>query len=181
MPAVGDARYVRLGVHDLYVGLQLYVGRRDLAGAVLGDRELYGLLALELELQALDVEDDVDDVLFDALDRRELVADALYADLGDRGPREPGEHDSPERVAQGVPQSPRQRLGDEGAAPGLFFFHPETGWCYVQHRQNITCCKCLWSLPAVELDDELLFDGRVDLVAARRVKEPAREVVVVGL
>src|SRR5918996_1366797 len=36
-------------------------------------------------------------------------------------------------------------------------------------------------LPAVELDDELLFDGRVDLVAPRRVQEPAREVVVVGL
>ena len=87
VPAVGDARYVGLGVHDLHVGLQLYVGRRDLAGAVLGDRELYRLLALELELQALHVEDDVDDVLFDALDGRELVADALYADLGDRGPR----------------------------------------------------------------------------------------------
>src|SRR5215210_6958435 len=37
------------------------------------------------------------------------------------------------------------------------------------------------SLPAVEFDDELLFDGRVDLVAPRRVQEPAREVVVVGL
>src|ERR671917_868899 len=36
-------------------------------------------------------------------------------------------------------------------------------------------------LPAVELDDELLFDGRVDLVARRRVQDPAREVVVVGL
>src|SRR5829696_8006725 len=37
------------------------------------------------------------------------------------------------------------------------------------------------SLPAVELDDELLFDGRVDLVAPRGVQEAAREVVVVGL
>src|SRR5215207_3221602 len=37
------------------------------------------------------------------------------------------------------------------------------------------------SLPAVELDDELLFDGRVDLVAPRRVQEAAREVVVVRL
>src|SRR5918995_97439 len=36
-------------------------------------------------------------------------------------------------------------------------------------------------LPAVELDDQLLFDGRVDLFAPRRVQDPAREVVVVGL
>src|SRR5918997_6613003 len=35
-------------------------------------------------------------------------------------------------------------------------------------------------LPAVELDYELLFDGRVDLVPSRRVQYPAREVVVVG-
>src|ERR687897_3390382 len=89
VPAIGDARYIRLGIHDLYVGLQLYVGRRDVAWAVLRDSELYGLLPLQIELQALDVEDDVDDVLFDAFDRRELVRDALYADLGDRGPREP--------------------------------------------------------------------------------------------
>src|SRR5829696_9126347 len=36
-------------------------------------------------------------------------------------------------------------------------------------------------LAAVELDDELLLDGRVDLVPARRVQNAAREVVVVGL
>src|SRR5918998_805083 len=36
-------------------------------------------------------------------------------------------------------------------------------------------------LPAVELDDELLFDGRVYLVPAGGVEDPAREVLVVGL
>src|ERR687886_571173 len=36
-------------------------------------------------------------------------------------------------------------------------------------------------LPAVELDNELLFDGRVYLVPARGVEDPARVVVVVGL
>src|SRR5215216_6459770 len=35
-------------------------------------------------------------------------------------------------------------------------------------------------LPAVELDYELLFDGRVDLVPPRRVQNPACEVVVVS-
>jgi hypothetical protein len=73
VPSVGDARYIRLGIHDLHVSLELYVGRRNSAGAVFRDRELYGLLPLELELQALDVEDNVYDVLFDAIDRRELV------------------------------------------------------------------------------------------------------------
>src|SRR5215211_1856293 len=46
---------------------------------------------------------------------------------------------------------------------------------------KISPARNVLSLPAVELDDQLLFDGRVDLVAPRRVQEPAREVVVVGL
>src|SRR5918995_5226316 len=46
---------------------------------------------------------------------------------------------------------------------------------------KISPARKVLSLPAVELDDQLLFDGRVDLVAPRRVQEPAREVVVVGL
>src|SRR5215203_301845 len=46
---------------------------------------------------------------------------------------------------------------------------------------KISPARNVLSLPAVELDDELLFDGRVDLVAVRRVQQPAREVVVVGL
>src|SRR5215218_7460806 len=42
--------------------------------------------------------------------------------------------------------------------------------------RNMVCL-----LPAVELDDQLLFDGRVYLVPARGVQNPAREVLVVGL
>src|SRR5215204_7829360 len=46
---------------------------------------------------------------------------------------------------------------------------------------KVSPARNVMSLPAVELDDELLFDGRVDLVAPRRVQEAAREVVVVRL
>src|ERR687898_249880 len=46
---------------------------------------------------------------------------------------------------------------------------------------KVSPARNVLSLPAVELDDELLFDGRVDLVAPRRMQEPAREVVVVSL
>src|ERR687889_1838852 len=46
---------------------------------------------------------------------------------------------------------------------------------------KVSPARNVLSLPAVELDNELLFDGRVDLVAPRRVQEPAREVAVVGL
>src|SRR5215217_963814 len=46
---------------------------------------------------------------------------------------------------------------------------------------KVSPARNVLSLPAVELDDELLFDGRVDLIAPRRMQEPAREVVVVGL
>src|ERR687898_2354024 len=46
---------------------------------------------------------------------------------------------------------------------------------------KVSPARNISSLPAVELDNELLFDGRVDLVAPRRMQEPAREIVVVGL
>src|ERR671913_1193244 len=46
---------------------------------------------------------------------------------------------------------------------------------------KVSPARNVLSLPAVELDDELLFDGRVDLVAPRGMQEAAREVVVVGL
>src|ERR671916_2829626 len=46
---------------------------------------------------------------------------------------------------------------------------------------KVSPARNISSLPAVELDNELLFDGRVDLVAPRSVQDPAREVVVVGL
>jgi hypothetical protein len=36
-------------------------------------------------------------------------------------------------------------------------------------------------LSTVELDYQLLLDGRIYLVAARRVQHPTREIVVVGL
>src|SRR5215203_2544420 len=182
---LGDARYVGLRVDHLNVGLQLYVGGRDLAGAVLSDLELYRLLPLELELQALHVEDDIDHVLLDAIDRGELVADALYANLRNRCAGEPGEHHAPQRVAQGVPQPARERLGHEGPAPLVFLFHPETGRCNIQHRQSTTCLISVIHsnarLPAVELDYELLLDGCVYLVPARGVKHPARKVLMVGL
>jgi hypothetical protein len=67
------------------------------------------------------------------------VADALDANLRYGGAREPAEHHAPQAIAYGVPEAPGQRLGDERPALALFFFHPETGRCYVQHRQKTTC------------------------------------------
>jgi hypothetical protein len=67
------------------------------------------------------------------------VADALDPYLRDRSTREPAEHHAPQAIAYGVAEAPGQRLGDERPALALFFFHPETGRCYVQHRQKTTC------------------------------------------
>jgi hypothetical protein len=100
---LGDARYVGLRVHDLDVGLQLYVGGGHHAGPVLRYFELYRLLPLELELQLLHIEDDVHHVLLDAGNRGELMTNTFYTDFRDRGPREPGEHHAPQGITQGMP------------------------------------------------------------------------------
>src|SRR3712207_8631644 len=50
--ALGDARYVGLWVDDLNVGLERYVSRGNLAGAVLGYGKFYRLVALQPELRS---------------------------------------------------------------------------------------------------------------------------------
>jgi hypothetical protein len=87
--------------------------------------------------EALEVEDDVGHVLAYALQRRELVGDALDLDGGHRRSLERGEENAPKRVAERVAEAPVEGLDDEDAAvladllvgdPGHLKIH-EAGSC----------------------------------------------------
>ena len=86
-----ERRDVHVGVEDLDARGQVDVLRRDLAGAGDDERGLdLGRVGVHPAHDALEVQDDVGDVLGDALDRRELVGDALdpharHGRAGERG------------------------------------------------------------------------------------------------
>ena len=82
---------VRVRVEDLDAGGQVDVPRGDLAGAGDDERRLdLGRVGVHAADDALEVQDDVGHVLLDALDRRELVRDALDPDGGHGGAGERG-------------------------------------------------------------------------------------------
>ena len=66
-----------------------------------------------LEQDLLEVQDDVGDILDDAVDGGELVHRAIDLDGADGGAFEGGEEHAAERVADGVPVAGFKRLGDE--------------------------------------------------------------------
>ena len=73
-----------VGVEDLDAGGQVDVLGGDLTGAGDDERGLdLGRVGVHAADDALEVQDDVGDVLLDALDRRELVGDALDAHARD--------------------------------------------------------------------------------------------------
>jgi hypothetical protein len=63
--------------------------------------------------QTLEVEDDLGDVLLDALDGRELVEHRVDLDARDRGTGDRGEQGATKRVAEGVAEAGLERLDDE--------------------------------------------------------------------
>src|SRR5207245_11277064 len=65
--------------------------------------------------QVLEGEDDVRDVLSDALERRELVRDPLDLDRGDRSGLEGREQHTTQRVAERVAEAAVERLDLEDA------------------------------------------------------------------
>jgi hypothetical protein len=73
--------------------------------------------------EALEVEDDLGDVLLDALDGRELVQDGVDLDARDRGTRDGRQQGATQRVAERVAEAGLERLDDESRTElvdGLF-------------------------------------------------------------
>ena len=84
------------------------------------------LLGVVPELHLLQVEDDVGDILHHPGQGGKLVLDAGDPDRSDGGPLQGGEQDPAEGVADGVPVSAFERLGDElgvGGGGGVLVLH----------------------------------------------------------
>src|SRR5262249_27255320 len=90
-----------LGVDDLHRLVGSDVGGGHDAALVAVDADGAGLLAGVLDHQALDVEDDVRDVLDDAGDGGDLVLDALDLDAGGGAALQTGQQDAAQAVADG--------------------------------------------------------------------------------
>ncbi len=90
---------MQIGVQDLDAGRGRHVAGRDLAGPLRLEVHVHGLVGLRADHEALQVQDDVGDVLGHLRDRRELVQHTLDPDRGDRGSGDRRQ----QRAAQGVP------------------------------------------------------------------------------
>ena len=104
---------MRRRVEDLDVGVLFEVGGGDDAGPLLLEVEGLGALAVQLERDLLEVEDDVRHVLDHALEGREFMEDAFDADGGDGRPFDRREKHAPERVTDRRTEAALERLGNE--------------------------------------------------------------------
>ena len=154
---------------------------------------------------ALEVQDDVGDVLLDTLDRRELVRDALDADAGDRGAGQRGEQHTAQRVAERVAETAIERLDRERAAVFFDGLAGDSGDLEVKHRAFLTSWVLApggrvpsafqgrargirppargeqFGLLRVKLDDQLLLHRGGDLSPLGLAEHLRRKRVVVGL
>ena len=89
------------------------VGGGDGTGTGLAEVHRDGLVVLGGDDQALQVEDDLGDVLGDALNGRELVEDGVHLDARDRRPRNGGQEGTAKRVAERVAEAGLEGLDDE--------------------------------------------------------------------
>ena len=104
---------VQIGVQDLDLGIGLEVPGDDVFLPPHIHPEELGLVAVQLERQFLEVEDDLGHVLDDPGDGRELVQDVLDLDRGDGRARNRGQQDPTQGVPQGDPEPPLERLHDK--------------------------------------------------------------------
>jgi hypothetical protein len=84
-----------------------------IAGALLAQVHHDRLVVLRGDDQALDVQDEVGDVLLDPGDGGELVQHAVDPDAGDGRAGDRGQQRAPQRVAEGVAEAGLERLDDE--------------------------------------------------------------------
>ena len=106
----GD-RLFRVKNHDMLVALDVLSGNL----ALLIDMQSNFLRIIRIHGQAnlLDVEDNVSDILKNAMDRRELMLHAGNLDGDECGALEGGKKDTAQSIANGRAEPPLQRFADE--------------------------------------------------------------------
>src|SRR5438067_742553 len=137
---LGQVRDLEVLIQDLELGRRLDVRRLDDAGAALRDVHLdLRRVAVQEADEALEVEDDVGDVLADALERRELVRDPLDLDRGDRGALQRREQHATQRVAERVTEAAVERLDLEDPALLIHFLVDDLR--DLEFHQACACCQ----------------------------------------
>ena len=106
-------------IQDLDAVDELDVPRGDHARAALGERQGGGLHGVHADRDVLEVQQEVDHVLLQALDGGVLVQHAIDFHLGDRVTRDGRQQHAAQGVAEGVAVATLQRLDhDLGAVRG---------------------------------------------------------------
>jgi hypothetical protein len=132
---------VDVGVEDLDAGREVDVLRRDLTGAGDDERGLdLGGIGMHAADDALEVQDDVRDVLRDALDRGELVGDALDPHARDGRTGQRGQQHAPQGVAERVAEATVEGLDHERAAMLLDGFAGDARDLEVEHWEVLVLC-----------------------------------------
>ena len=110
---------VQVGVVHLDTGRGRDVGGGDLTRALLAQVHGHRLVGVGADHEALEVQDDLGDVLLDARHGGELVQGALDPDAGDSSAGDRGQQGATQRVAEGVAEARLERLDDEPGALGV--------------------------------------------------------------
>jgi hypothetical protein len=174
-------REVQLRVEHLDVRRGLNVGGGDVAGTALVDPQRDGLFRFAPEHEVLEVQDEVGDVLLHPGDHVELVQRLVEADLAHGGAWDRREQSATKAVAQGVAEAGLERRDRERLDVPLGIAGFDFGTLDDQHGGLTSLWlgggwRKTWWLLGVELDDQLLAHGHVDLLAQRQVAHRRLEV-----
>ena len=147
---------VVVSIHDLDAGGNFQIRGGYVALALRRQIERLRLLGVDPKHDLLQIEDDVDNVLDDTFDRRELMLDAFNANGCDRRPGDPGKQRAPQGVPERISEAGLERfdheprpavgdrlffdigaLGDEHgwAPPGLW----SGRWGYFEYSSTMSC------------------------------------------
>jgi hypothetical protein len=168
------------GVEHLDVGGGLDVGPGDVGRAPQVDAQGDGLVGDRGEHEVLEVQDDVGDILGDPVDGAELVQGVIESDGRDGGAGDRRQERAAQRVAERVAEAGLERADREALTVVLLFADGlDRGTLNDQHVKSSSGVR--GRLLGVELDDELLAHGHVDLLAGGQVAHRDLEAVVADL
>src|SRR5690554_1068718 len=99
-----------VAVDDFDIVIQLNIGGGDHARALLREAQRYFVAAVQLDGQALEVQEDLDDIFLNTFDGAVLVEYAIDLGLYHCTARHGGQQDATQRVAQGMAKATLERL-----------------------------------------------------------------------
>ena len=142
-----------------------------------------GSSASHVQHEVLEVQDDVGDVLGDPVDGVELVERVVEAHLGDRGAGDRRQQRAAQRVAERVAEAGLERADGEPLTVAVCLAERLDGGALNDQHGVLPSLRKRGErgLLGVELDDELLAHGHVDVLAQRQVADGDLDAAVARL